>query len=231
MIVWSAAEPHRVGEVLLIPRGRTIAFGRGASGDAPSKVRLVRQRPGKNLPMPALEDRFLSRRQLVIESDGDVLHVTSVGRRSLVVRGVPVEKVSVSAGEQVEIKDTLIFLCVRRTAEMPLLKYGGAAPEHAFGRPDPHGILGESPAAWRLRESIAFVASKTGHGLVTGPSGAGKELVAHALHDLSARRKRRFVSRSAATFPPGLIDAELFGNIANYPHAGMPERLGLVGEA
>jgi DNA-binding NtrC family response regulator len=67
--------------------------------------------------------------------------------------------------------------------------------------------------------------------LITGPSGCGKELAARAVHDGSARRAKKLVSRNAATLPPGLVDAELFGNIADYAHAGLPERPGLVGEA
>jgi two-component system nitrogen regulation response regulator GlnG/two-component system response regulator HydG len=39
------------------------------------------------------------------------------------------------------------------------------------------------------------------------------------------------VARNAATFPSGLIDAELFGNVKDYPNAGMRERRGLIGEA
>jgi transcriptional regulator with PAS, ATPase and Fis domain len=39
------------------------------------------------------------------------------------------------------------------------------------------------------------------------------------------------VARNAATFPATLIDAELFGNVADYPNAGMPARAGVVGEA
>jgi two-component system nitrogen regulation response regulator GlnG/two-component system response regulator HydG len=39
------------------------------------------------------------------------------------------------------------------------------------------------------------------------------------------------VARNAATMPEALIDAELFGNVKNYPNPGMPERAGLVGEA
>jgi DNA-binding NtrC family response regulator len=39
------------------------------------------------------------------------------------------------------------------------------------------------------------------------------------------------IARNAATLPPGLIDAELFGNVKNYPNPGMAERPGLVGEA
>jgi DNA-binding NtrC family response regulator len=39
------------------------------------------------------------------------------------------------------------------------------------------------------------------------------------------------VARNAATLPPGLVDAELFGNLKNYPNPGMPERPGIVAQA
>jgi len=101
----------------------------------------------------------------------------------------------------------------------------------AFGEADVHGVVGESAAAWSLREQIAFGARRSAHVLVTGASGTGKELVAQAIHGGSARAGRKLVARNAATLPSGLIDAELFGNVANYPHAGMPERPGLIGQA
>src|SRR5262249_49824490 len=74
-------------------------------------------------------------------------------------------------------------------------------------------------------------AARAGHVLLVGPSGCGKELAAQAIHARSTRASRKLVSRNAATLPPGLIDAELFGNVANYPNAGMAERPGLIGEA
>jgi DNA-binding NtrC family response regulator len=84
---------------------------------------------------------------------------------------------------------------------------------------------------WRLRRELAFFAARPGHALLVGPSGSGKELCARALHGLSARKNRPFVARSAATLPQGIIDAELFGNLKNYPNPGMRERQGLVGAA
>jgi two-component system nitrogen regulation response regulator GlnG/two-component system response regulator HydG len=67
--------------------------------------------------------------------------------------------------------------------------------------------------------------------LVCGDSGTGKELCAAALHGLSARADRALMARNAATFPAGLVDAELFGNARNYPNPGTPERDGVIGEA
>ena len=75
------------------------------------------------------------------------------------------------------------------------------------------------------------MAGRREHVLVLGESGAGKELIARALHALGPRSRARLVARNAATVPASLIDAELFGNAASYPNAGMPERPGLVGEA
>jgi two-component system nitrogen regulation response regulator GlnG/two-component system response regulator HydG len=84
---------------------------------------------------------------------------------------------------------------------------------------------------WALRDRVAFFAARDVHVLLLGESGTGKELVARAIHALSPRRGRPLVSRNAATLPAGLVDAGLFGNVKNYPQAGMPERPGLIGEA
>jgi two-component system nitrogen regulation response regulator GlnG/two-component system response regulator HydG len=101
----------------------------------------------------------------------------------------------------------------------------------AFGGADAHGIVGESPTVWRMRDQLALGAQSPHHVLVTGASGSGKELAARAIHGLSAVWKRPIVARNAATFPEGLVDAELFGTAKNYPHAGSPERPGLIAEA
>jgi DNA-binding NtrC family response regulator len=84
---------------------------------------------------------------------------------------------------------------------------------------------------WELRRTVSFVAGRPNHVLIFGATGTGKELVARAIHTHSARSKVHFVSRNAATIPASLVDAELFGNEKNYPNPGMPERLGLIGEA
>src|SRR5262249_13648433 len=122
----------------------------------------------------------------------------------------------------------MVLLCVRRPAWItgtPTVR------EFSFGDVDEHGLVGESPAIWELRARIAFIGPRPGHVFIHGESGAGKELVARAIHASSPRAVRPLVARNAATIPEGLIDAELFGNLRNYPHAGMAERPGLIGEA
>jgi two-component system nitrogen regulation response regulator GlnG/two-component system response regulator HydG len=103
--------------------------------------------------------------------------------------------------------------------------------DFAFGRPDRIGLVGESPAIWAMRAELEQTARVDMHTLVLGPSGVSKELVAQGLYRSSRRAAGRFVSRSAATIPHTLIDAELFGNIEGYPNATMQGRPGLIGAA
>ncbi|MBI4247811.1 MAG: sigma-54-dependent Fis family transcriptional regulator [Candidatus Rokubacteria bacterium] len=73
-------------------------------------------------------------------------------------------------------------------------------------------IIGTSPAVQHLREQIATAAPTNGRVLVHGEHGSGKELVARAIHTLSARRDRPFVEVNCAAIPEELIESELFGH-------------------
>jgi DNA-binding NtrC family response regulator len=148
----------------------------------------------------------------------------------MLVDGVVKSAVQVGDGQLVTIRDQLILYCSRQS---PLLRlrYFDARRIPAFGMADASGIVGEHRAIWDLREQLAFAAESNQHVLLLGESGSGKELAARALHQLSRRARNALVARNAATFPATLIDAELFGNAANYPNAGMPARLGIIGQA
>ena len=233
VVAWSLAEPHRVGEVLLVAEG-PLVVGRGdaseSEGGAP-RARLVRQRPGVSEGTGPLRAPGLSRHQLVVEPRGGGLAIERHGRCEVLVGGRVVDEAIVRPGETVTIRNQLVLLCARRPQRLPELRCYDVGRARVFGAADEHGIVGESPAIWSLRDELAFAASSDVHVLLLGASGAGKELAAAAIHAMSARRARPLVARSAATFPPGLVDAELFGNARDYPNAGMPERPGLVGEA
>jgi len=74
------------------------------------------------------------------------------------------------------------------------------------------GLLADSPGLEGLVGQIRRVASTPRTTvLIQGESGSGKELVARAIHELSARRERPFVALNCAALTEGLLEAELFG--------------------
>src|SRR5881296_3627149 len=73
-------------------------------------------------------------------------------------------------------------------------------------------IIGDSPALKRLLRQVETVAPTDSAVLIGGETGTGKELIARAIHDLSARRGRTFVKINCAAIPTGLLESELFGH-------------------
>jgi PAS domain S-box-containing protein len=77
-----------------------------------------------------------------------------------------------------------------------------------------HDIIGRSKAMRKLFDVLPVVAASHGTVLIRGASGTGKELVAQAIHDLSPRRKKRFVAINCGALPDTLLESELFGHKA-----------------
>ena len=74
-------------------------------------------------------------------------------------------------------------------------------------------MVGESPALKKIQDMIEKVASSDARVLITGPNGAGKELVAHAIHAQSDRNKGPMIAVNCAAIPSELIESELFGHV------------------
>ncbi len=74
-------------------------------------------------------------------------------------------------------------------------------------------VLGTSPAISRLREEIALIAPSTFTVLITGETGVGKEVVAHAIHAASPRRDHPLTYVNCAALPASLAESELFGHV------------------
>jgi two-component system, NtrC family, response regulator PilR len=74
-------------------------------------------------------------------------------------------------------------------------------------------IIGKSPKMQELFTLIQKIAQSNSTVLISGESGCGKELVSAALHNLSLRRDKNFVTMNCATFPEGLLESELFGHV------------------
>ena len=73
-------------------------------------------------------------------------------------------------------------------------------------------IIGESPAIRSVLDKVECVASTDATVLVRGETGTGKELIAHAIHNLSSRRERPFIKLNCAAIPFDLLESELFGH-------------------
>ncbi|HVC90896.1 MAG TPA: sigma 54-interacting transcriptional regulator [Acidobacteriaceae bacterium] len=72
-------------------------------------------------------------------------------------------------------------------------------------------IVGRSPAMRSLFDIVPQIAASHSTVLIEGNSGTGKELFAHAIHNLSPRGKKRFVAVNCAALPDALLESELFG--------------------
>lgn len=82
------------------------------------------------------------------------------------------------------------------------------------GSPGYDELVGESPVMQELKERIRRLSRATGCVLVRGESGAGKELVARALHRESPREDRPLLSVNCAAIPTELMESQLFGHKA-----------------
>jgi formate hydrogenlyase transcriptional activator len=84
--------------------------------------------------------------------------------------------------------------------------------DEANGKLGFDGIVGRSSALRTVLREIKMVASTDSTVLIYGETGTGKELIARAIHELSARRTNAFVKLNCAAIPTGLLESELFGH-------------------
>jgi transcriptional regulator with GAF, ATPase, and Fis domain len=88
------------------------------------------------------------------------------------------------------------------------------------------GLIGRSPAMQDLYQRVLRAAASEANVLVTGESGVGKELVARALHDNSARCAGPYVAVHCAALPENLLESELFGHAKGAFSGASAARLG-----
>jgi two-component system nitrogen regulation response regulator GlnG len=115
---------------------------------------------------------------------------------------------------------------VHRALQRRVAQPAGAAEAPAFGAADE--IIGRSPAMQTVFKRIALAAPRDACVLITGESGAGKELVARALHRHSPRRERPFLPVHVAALNPALVESELFGHVKGAFTGAAQTRPGLL---
>jgi transcriptional regulator of acetoin/glycerol metabolism len=87
-------------------------------------------------------------------------------------------------------------------------------------------LLGSSPALHKILRQIEMVAPTEASVLVLGESGVGKELVAHAVHERSARRSHPLIKVNCGAVPGELFESEFFGHIRGAFTGAARDRVG-----
>lgn len=93
--------------------------------------------------------------------------------------------------------------------------------EHNFDE-----LIGTSPSFKRILKQVETVAPTDSAVLIRGETGTGKELLARAIHSLSARRERALVKLNCAAIPMGLLESELFGHEKGAFTGAISQRIG-----
>jgi DNA-binding NtrC family response regulator len=110
----------------------------------------------------------------------------------------------------------------------------------SFGRMAPGGetgdfarlnLVGESPAWSQVLRALQRIAAHDATALIEGETGTGKELVAHAIHYLGARRDFPFIPLNCGALPDTLLESELFGHERGAFTDARERRTGLIAEA
>src|SRR2546423_11902864 len=102
--------------------------------------------------------------------------------------------------------DRLVLVAERALENMRLKREVRALKQLA-----PSTLVGRSPTMNQLRQTVEKVAPTNSRVLIVGPSGAGKELAARAIHAQSNRAEGPFVVINAAAMSPERMEPELFG--------------------
>lgn len=103
-----------------------------------------------------------------------------------------------------------LLLTVRNALELGALGRACGAMQRVIERR--HGMVGSSAAMSLVLENIHRAAPTAAAVLISGPSGAGKELVAKAIHELSRRSAEPFIKLNCGAIAENLVESELFGH-------------------
>jgi len=123
--------------------------------------------------------------------------------------------------------DELKLIVVKALEKQTLVKENQAFKRAQHDRGKLGNIIGRSErmqAVYQMIETVSEVSSTV---LVTGESGTGKELAARAIHDLSPRREKPFVSINCGAFTETLLESELFGYVKGAFTGATANRKGL----
>ena len=122
----------------------------------------------------------------------------------------------------------LVTMQVRQLLESRRLRQENAVLRQTTAAQGFAGIIGRSPAMLDVFRTVEMVCRTNSTVLLSGDSGTGKELVAHAIHELSLRRSRPFVAVNCGAMPETLLESELFGHVRGAFTGADKDKKGLI---
>ncbi|HEY8039905.1 MAG TPA: sigma 54-interacting transcriptional regulator [Polyangiaceae bacterium] len=150
-----------------------------------------------------LTDRQVSRRHAALDVTDKGLRVTDLdSTNGTTVAGVRIAEAYLAGGEVVRLGETALRI-VRALSSAK----AEAITARSFG-----GMIGESPEMRRLYPLCARLARSDVPVVIEGETGTGKEVLAEALHQASARAQAPFVVFDCTAVPPSLLESALFGH-------------------
>lgn len=159
--------------------------------------------------MPGMDGLALMERVLGADPDLPVILVTGHGDVSMAVKAI-----RSGAYDFIEkpYPAEILLETVRRALERRRLVMENRQLKRELAQAAETAIIGRTTAIERMRTIISAVAGTDADVLVMGETGAGKELVARALHQQSQRRAHQFVALNCGAMPESIFESELFGH-------------------
>lgn len=190
--------------------------------EEPDLVLLDLRLPGMDglTMLQRLRDGYSDTAVIIMTADttsSSAIRATQLGAFDYITKPVDIDHLLVVARRALEYRAL--------ENELRALRAGPAPPAAI------PAMVGHSPAMQAVYKMIGRVAASDATVLVTGESGAGKELVANAIHEYSKRAAGPLVKVNCAAIPEPLLEAELFGHEKGaFTHA-LHRRLGRFEEA
>jgi two-component system, NtrC family, nitrogen regulation response regulator NtrX len=182
------------------------------AGDSDSALELLRQRQPDLVVLDIwLQNSTLDGMEMLVEIKRDYpsLPVVMISGHGNIETAVNAIKLGAYDFIEKPFKSDRLLLIVQRAIEAAELRNENANLRLRMGQPS--DLIGSSPWYHHVTQSIRKVAPTGSRVLITGPAGAGKEVVARNLHSSSQRAAAPFVALNCATMHPDRLEPELFG--------------------
>src|SRR5262245_10576459 len=193
---------------------RKAGYAADEAADGDIAAEKIRKRPYQlvitDLRLPTLSGLEILQIQKEIDSTIPVLLMTAHGS---IEEAVSAMKQGAFDFLTKPVDISYLMLLINRAVEQRRLMLENLMLKEEFQRA--YGIreiTGDSPAIQTVSQAIQRVAPTDATVLLTGESGTGKEVFSRAIHQLSARRDKPFVTVNCAAIPHSLIENELFGH-------------------